>query len=51
MDLSDLAAARNEALRIAPAYRVAISDAGEDPNDCAIEVSDQNRRLVSVTLL
>jgi hypothetical protein len=39
------------ALRIAPAFRAGVVQEGGDPDDCAIEVSDQRHHVVWVVPL
>jgi 2-hydroxychromene-2-carboxylate isomerase len=50
-DLPALAAAHDVALRIAPAFRAGVVQEGGDPDDCAIEVSDQRHHVVWVVPL
>lgn len=51
LDLPDRTAARDEALRIAPAFRAMVIQVGGNPGDWAIEVSEQGHRIVCVVPL
>jgi hypothetical protein len=51
VDLPDITAARDEALRIAQAFAAAMPGESLDPSLCLIEVFDQNHQLISVVLL
>lgn len=48
VDLPDLAAARDEALRIAGGFAVLMPGEGLDPSLCVIEVSDERHMLAQV---